>query len=345
MKNIGVIGCLPELPVDFPLLMPENSGNMIHAEAPLRMFPRAVHYKDSRFILSGETSFRNFVNKTCSHLIITLANSLSLEKPNPEKYKRLLDSLKQYDVPIIVFGLGIQSSSRDINKAELCKEAIELLEFLSLKSTLLGVRGEFTKQVIEKCTNINNVFVTGCPSLFSDPEALRDLYKKCSSFFIEPVNKRTHQYYIDLIKGKENSDVPYYFNLMINNNEFSLSKEKLNLYIKTKYRLFRNTKPWYEFNRECVDYTFGTRFHVNMASVLSGVPALWLTHDARTQELTEFFNLPSIDLDAINSMSLSQIKSYINYDRFFKNINQLFNNFNEYLEVNGLPKIKTFEEV
>ncbi|WP_259285470.1 hypothetical protein [Escherichia coli] len=40
MKNIGVIGCLPELPVDFPLLMPENSGNMIHAEAPLRMFPR-----------------------------------------------------------------------------------------------------------------------------------------------------------------------------------------------------------------------------------------------------------------------------------------------------------------
>lgn len=73
MKNIGVIGCLPELPVDFPLLMPENSGNMIHAEAPLRMFPRAVHYKDSRFILSGETSFRNFVNKTCSHLIITLA--------------------------------------------------------------------------------------------------------------------------------------------------------------------------------------------------------------------------------------------------------------------------------
>lgn len=91
MKNIGVIGCLPELPVDFPLLMPENSGNMIHAEAPLRMFPRAVHYKDSRFILSGETSFRNFVNKTCSHLIITLANSLSLEKPNPEKYKRLLD--------------------------------------------------------------------------------------------------------------------------------------------------------------------------------------------------------------------------------------------------------------
>ncbi|MCB7547718.1 hypothetical protein LIY48_26295, partial [Escherichia coli] len=41
----------------------------------------AVHYKDSRFILSGETSFRNFVNKTCSHLIITLANSLSLEKP------------------------------------------------------------------------------------------------------------------------------------------------------------------------------------------------------------------------------------------------------------------------
>ncbi|WP_240781950.1 polysaccharide pyruvyl transferase family protein [Escherichia sp. E3356] len=178
MKNIGVIGCLPELPVDFPLLIPENSGNMVHAEAPLRMFSRAVHYRDSSFILSGETNFKDFVNKTCSHLIITLANSLSLEKPSPDKYKRLLDSLKQYDVPIIVFGLGIQSSVRDINKAELCKEAIELLDFLSFKAMYLGVRGEFTKKVIEKCTNIKNVFVTGCPSLFSDPIALRVLYEK-----------------------------------------------------------------------------------------------------------------------------------------------------------------------
>ncbi|RZN19942.1 MULTISPECIES: polysaccharide pyruvyl transferase family protein [unclassified Escherichia] len=375
MKNIGVIGCLPELPVDFPLLIPENSGNMVHAEAPLRMFSRAVHYRDSSFILSGETNFKDFVNKTCSHLIITLANSLSLEKPSPDKYKRLLDSLKQYDVPIIVFGLGIQSSVRDINKAELCKEAIELLDFLSFKAMYLGVRGEFTKKVIEKCTNIKNVFVTGCPSLFSDPIALRVLYEKytkrdfnvasinvtnlsrvsekqlferavlSNSFFIEPVNKRTHQYYIDLIKEKKDAELPYYFKSMVNNNESSLNKEQLDLYIKTKYRLFRNTKTWYEFNRECVDYTFGTRFHVNMASVLSGVPALWLTHDARTLELTEFFNLPSIDLDAINSMSLSQIKSYISYDKFFKNINKLFNNFNEYLEVNGLPKIKTFQEV
>ncbi|WP_240781951.1 polysaccharide pyruvyl transferase family protein [Escherichia sp. E3356] len=199
------------------------------------------------------------------------------------------------------------------------------------------------KNILKRDFNVASINVTNLSRVSE-----KQLFERAvlsNSFFIEPVNKRTHQYYIVLIKEKKDAELPYYFKSMVNNNESSLNKEQLDLYIKTKYRLFRNTKTWYEFNRECVDYTFGTRFHVNMASVLSGVPALWLTHDARTLELTEFFNLPSIDLDAINSMSLSQIKSYISYDKFFKNINKLFNNFNEYLEVNGLPKIKTFQEV
>lgn len=42
MKKIGVIGCLPELPLEFPVEKPENSGNMIHAQAPLRMFDNAA---------------------------------------------------------------------------------------------------------------------------------------------------------------------------------------------------------------------------------------------------------------------------------------------------------------
>lgn len=373
MKNIGVIGCLPELPLEFPIIMPENSGNMIHAEAPLRMYPNAVHNKDKKISLTGETSFRNFVNKTCSHLIITLANSLSLEKPNPEKYKRLHESLRQYNVPIVVFGLGIQAVERDINNVSLCQEAIELLEFLASKSKLLGVRGEFTKKVIEKCTNIKNVFVTGCPSLFSDPVALRRLHARDinnntglasinvtnfsrplekrlfelavlnDSFFIEPVNKRTHQYYLDTIK-KTDTDVPYYFKQMEDNKEYSLKTGSISLYLSTRYKLFRNTKPWYEFNQEFVDFTVGTRFHVNMASILSGVPALWLTHDARTLELTEFFNLPNISLSEIQNLSLEDIKKKIDYTIFFEKIDGLFDNFNYYLTANGLPKIKTFSE-
>lgn len=375
MKNIGVIGCLPELPLDFPILMPENSGNMIHAEAPLRMYSNAVHSKDKKIALSGEVSFRNFVNNTCSHLIITLANSLSLEKPNPEKYKRLHESLKQYNVPIVVFGLGIQAVERDINKAQLCNEAVELLEFLASKANLLGVRGDFTKKVIEKCTNIKNVFITGCPSLFSDPVALRKLHENHlakkfdvasinitnfsrplerklfelavlnNTFFIEPVNKRTHQYYLDVVRGNLKSEMPYYFKSIEEKKENSLQDGDIARYISSRYKLFRNTKPWYEFNREFVDFTVGTRFHVNMASILSGIPALWLTHDARTLELTEFFNLPSLNLDEIPKMSLNDIKEKIDYSNFFDKIDGLYDDFNYYLSTNGLPKIKTYSEV
>lgn len=43
------MGCLPKLPAEFPVTMPENAGNMIHGNAPFEMYPHAVFYQDRRF--------------------------------------------------------------------------------------------------------------------------------------------------------------------------------------------------------------------------------------------------------------------------------------------------------
>ena len=367
--NIGVIGCLPELPLEFPITMSENSGNMVHAIAPLKMFENAVYYKNSNFKLAGENSFRNFVNNTCSHLIITLANTITLDKPDNGKYLRLRKSLEQYKVPIIVFGLGIQAKNRDLENAIMPEEAINLVKYLSSKAVALGVRGEYTKQVIEKFCHIDNVFVTGCPSLFSNVEGLHNLKNNWTDlsgkggvhitnvaredekllldkaitmehFMIEPVSRFAHDYYVKLQKGL-NPDVPYYLNHMMKNSQYEVSsKDKIDKYFIENYKLFRSTKTWFEFNKEMLSYAYGTRFHVNMATILSGKPALWLTHDARTRELVEFFNLPHLDLhDAVTS-DFSVLKKAMDYKLFFEKLDGLFDNFNKYLSLNGLPILK-----
>lgn len=371
MKNIGVVGCLPELPSEFPLYMPENSGNMIHATAPLLMFENAVHSKNPIFKITGEKSFRSYVNNTCSHVIITLANTLKVGCDNNEKYLRLRKSLEQYNVPIIVFGLGIQDIERDLSKATLCEEAIKLIQFLSKSAAMLGVRGEYTKKVIEKCCNVQNVFVTGCPSLFSDVEGLKLLHRNLQNnisgkpainvtnlnreserdllfraieeehLFVEPVSKFSHEYHLQLVRGDQDISIPYFLKKMQKSD--SLELLKVEKFYKENYRLFRNIQSWKQFNKEYVSCSYGTRFHVNMASILSGKPALWLTHDARTSELTEFFNLPSLSLDIAVNKTISELIEYMNYEEFFIKLPHLFDNFNEYLSLNGLPNILSFK--
>lgn len=370
MKDkIGVIGCLPELPLEFPILMPENSGNMIHAQAPLRMFPNSVHSKDERFKWNGARNFRSFVHEECSHLIVTLANTLSLDKPDEDRYKRFRLSLEQYDVPIVVFGFGIQKKDLNLDGVKLGAEAVKLVEFLSERAPLLGVRGEFTKRIIENSTSVKNVFVTGCPSFFSRPKAFSELADNIDEvrgrpslnltsmareserkllgyglvnehFYIEPVSRITHDYVRKISVGEE-AELPYYWNGIIKNGHIGHRDRKdIADYYKKYYRLFRQVEPWFQFNSEYVSFTYGTRFHVNMASLLSGKPALWVVHDARTKELTDFYGLPSVDIDfLVENISSVDLNSYLDYDRLFSRLPWLFDNFNKYLLGNGLPEI------
>jgi hypothetical protein len=343
---------------------------MIHANAPLNMFPNSYHSKDARISSSSDKSFRPFVNNSCSHLIVTMANTLVLGSMEGAKYARFQRALEQYDKPIVVFGLGVQANGYDLDNAFLPKEAIQLIQFLSQKAELLGVRGEYTKKVIEKLCGVKNAYVTGCPSMFSRPEMLGKLRENLHDreagrlavnvtnlqraderhimktaidnnyYLVEPVSKISHQVHLDALSSKVDFPLPTGLKKIYEgySDQASLSI-KIRQYFQTYYRLFRSVEPWYQFNDEYVSHSYGTRFHVNMASILSGVPALWVTHDARTRELTDFLHLPSVPLADITKMSESEIKKSMNYDDFFDNSSNLFDNFNNYLTTNGLPKV------
>jgi hypothetical protein len=370
--TIGVMGCLPTLPMDFPVTYPENAGNMIHANAPFEMFDDCVFIRDGINKLRGEVNFSSFVNKYCSHLVITLANTLKFGEVDGTKYIRLIEFIEKINVPVVVFGLGIQSIEDDYSNMSLPSEAIDFIKLLSEKSRMIGVRGDMTKKALYDLCGVDNVMITGCPSFFSRPHTLPMLRKNLANpigriayngthyykamenkmlfsavrqdeFLVEPVNKHNHIYYQSILRGEaSNQFVPYYFKEQVKKEK--IQKSELKAYFQSRYKLFRGVSEWYSFNEEFVSATYGTRFHANMASLISGKPALWVTHDARTRELTQFLNLPSVAIeDACNVKGKDLLDSYMNYDSFFETIGDLYDNFNNYLTINGLPKIKYFE--
>jgi len=81
------------------------------------------------------------------------------------------------------------------------------------------------------------------------------------------------------------------------------------------------------------DFVLGTRFHGAMAAIQSGVPALIITHDSRTQELCEFLNIPFIkDEDFSEEMTVSQLYEMADYSKFNKEYSQKYANILSFLE-------------
>lgn len=364
--NIGVMGCLPQLPNEFPIAYPENSGNMVHANAPFHLYKNSIFIKNEIYKAFGYPNFATFVNERCSHLVITLANTLKLGDEDGLKYSKMLDFLKKIEKPIVVFGLGIQAKNlKNGEEPKLPSSAIDLLRLLSQKSKLLGVRGHSTKKIIEELALINNVHVTGCPSIFSDIKSTYNVSNNLkenrgrpafsgTKFFekeegqllkssiqsdhwlIEPVNRFNHEFYLEASVGEESYEkFPYFLKKYFGKDSLG---DVANYYVR-RYKLFRNITDWYQFNRDFVSYSYGSRFHVNMATLISGKPAVWITHDERTRELTDFMKLPSVSLEDVQDNYFEENVKIGLYDEFLDNFPKLVNNFNYYLEANGLPPV------
>lgn len=366
--KIAVMGCKPTMPDSFPIDMRENAGNMIHGNAPFEMFPDVVFYQDPQFI-DGRVSFRPYVRETCTHLIVTAANSLKLGSPDPTRYVRLLEFLKSYeDVPVVIFGLGAQSRAQDLPSGALPPEAIELMKYLGDHTEAIGVRGEYTAAVFEHYAGVTNTFVTGCPSFFSRPfafdqlaQALADNRDGRASYsgtnysdehehqmllraigedlhLVESSNRFLARYVRDLQRGLKRPAIPTLLKPDVESG--NLSRARVEEYFSSRFQLFREARAWYKFNADCVGFTYGTRFHTCMAGLLSGIPALWVTHDSRTEEFTRYLRLPAISKEEAASLDPAGLRGKIDYSEMYRALPELFGRFNEYLGIHRLPPVR-----
>jgi hypothetical protein len=65
-----------------------------------------------------------------------------------------------------------------------------------------------------------------------------------------------------------------------------------------RVRAFTHPWPWMDFLRGR-DFTFGSRIHGNLVSLIAGTPAYVLAHDLRTLELARYFGVPHRQLPEV----------------------------------------------
>jgi len=350
------------MPPAFPLQLRENAGNMVHADAAFRIVRRAAFHTDD-YPVAPQTT--RFVEERCSHIVYVFANALRLGEDNPHKFQRTVDFLKATSKPIVVFGLGAQADSYDQYDAALPAAAIEMLKRVADRCTSIGVRGAFTERVL-KHHGISNVRVTGCPSLYTalnpklqiappapkpgygiafsgthyhqeDEAALLGFAVRKGFLHVEPVNALFYEANRRANAKSSDSQVklPYFLEGLVRQKE--AGRRAAERYVRDHFHLFWDMETWKKFNRERVWFTYGTRFHVNMASLVSGVPALWVTHDSRTRELADFMCLPHAPIEEVREISYPMdLVRRADYTKLNTRFPELYENFRSYLNENGL---------
>jgi hypothetical protein len=277
------------------------------------------------------------------------------------------------DLPTIIVGLGAQSYSQETYPTP-SEGTLRLFKVVSERCHSISVRGEYTADALAH-HGIKNVTVTGCPSLLwngsplriSKPEKKIDKVASSSTrvdlyphvFGEEPgfgvsrlLTRHAFGKDIDYVAQTELAEMQVsageteisqldskrrdYVRKLYGGDEAELSR-----YLKSRIKTFFNVESWTDYLRG-MDFTFGTRLHGVIASLLSGTPAALVIHDTRTREMARHLRIPSFEAADIFSSAeagefdLQRIYDSLDYAEFNARQIEYFQNFLDYFEKNDV---------
>ena len=306
-----------------------NSGNLVFARAVFdHLNIDSVDIDIDRYRFGqkyGDDEFIDYVNNNYDCCVLPAANWLSIY------FYKILPNftyvIRRLKIPVIVIGLGAQiPKNTDINLVKtIKKEASDFLAAINNKNTIVGLRGEKTAEIFEQL-GFHNYVVTGCPSGYSGVLPRKVINENDSKVVVNGRIAELNSYLFRDLNCKKNLcyiDQDEFFRLSRN---IILETRALYHFIKggnvfrdliknNRAGMFVNYNSWFNFVAQ-FEFSLGSRFHGNMISLMSGTPALFITHDSRTSELIELFNFPSIKIDDINKYTAEEIVNLIDYSKF-----------------------------
>ena len=111
------------------------------------------------------------------------------------------------------------------------------------------------------------------------------------------------------------------------------------IFINNKVRFFVDPITWINYLSK-FDFSFGTRIHGNITSLLAGTPAVVLAHDSRTKELAEYFEIPYKSIDLVNeNFDANSLYQDADYTKMNSGHKDRFNHFINFCNKNSLNTI------
>lgn len=146
----------------------------------------------------------DFVNERCSHVFLILQDRIRIAESygNRLPYDGIKNLLEKIQKPVVVAGLGANSFTGFNSEfyKQLSPELVDFLHYLSGRCVELGVRGNYTAEVLGQL-GVKNAVPIGCPSYFETGKD-RVIKKKATlmsdkifftSNYPSPLNTLTYQ--------------------------------------------------------------------------------------------------------------------------------------------------------
>ena len=332
----------------------DNVGNLIFRDTTQRILETA----STRVVADRhavDTSDADMINERFDAYVLPLANAFRLG------YERTLirqtELIRKLRIPVIVLGVGHQADV-DNNASNIAPISGRVKDFVSAvldRAPSIGVRGEMTADYLHGL-GFRDVDVIGCPSMFLHGEDLAirptsgelttdaKLAMTVSPYRTQltPLVNRHAERYPNLVYVPQDLDT---LQLMlwrrsanaVDSNDIRAAQLRHPLFEQDRVRFFVAPKPWFDF-LGARDFTFGSRIHGTIASLLAGTPGFLLAHDSRTLELARYFEIPHRLLRDVDPRTADAAEFYAEADpgRIVAGHPERFRRFVGFLDKHGL---------
>lgn len=334
-----------------------NSGNLLYAQSVFR----ALMVDDDTEIIPnyyGYGANPTEISATCDAFIVPLADAF---RPSYPELSRMTEFIKKLTIPTVVIGVGLRAPF-DYEMGHHYAFDDEVKDFVRAvrnSGGMVGVRGELTSRYLTSIGFVEGEDhrVIGCPSMYTwgrelkvkDPDITYDStvcinatatsnITRANDFIFSEARKFNDYYFLPQLIDEYRlayAGVRYGHKKCGYYPDSILSKE----YAEDRVRIFADAQSWAKFTSR-MDFSFGGRLHGNIGAILGGTPGLLFTKDARTRELADYHQLPSMpETEIPEGASILDLVEKADFDSYKKVQGENFDRFTKFLEDNGLEHI------
>lgn len=324
-----------------------NSGNKVWVQGIIS----EISTYENDVIIYDNLDDWEYINTNYDLIVFSTDNLFG--KRHKEYIETLANCFSNSKIPIYVIAVGAQAESYD-RIEELCsligQEVCKFVDSIYSSGGELALRGWFTKEVIDRICR-NTAIVTGCPSMYQNGKDLKIEKKSVSQKEFAPIiNGETRKAFSTLKKYNKGVYIDQYewfiesFNsdYWMNDdkavikgliNQFGLKRTEL--FLRGKIKLFYDVNEWKRFiESKEFHFSYGSRIHGNIMSILSGIPAMVYSIDTRTREMAEFYNIPFCEKES--SVALYDIFEELDYSTFNDKFSKKYENYQSFLQEHNI---------
>lgn len=317
----------------------------------------------------NEISFRkdesvDQINHVYDLIIYPMANFFGVEYI--DGMYELSKVFSEIKIPVFIIACGAQADNYDeLGKLveKIGDPASRFIETIYRTGGEFALRGNFTKAFFD-ALGYRSAVVTGCPSMYQLGPELQVSERKSAVSQLKPIINGKIRSFQSILKSIPESvfiDQDIYFQCLFNpeftiNNiwqhilyDYNYTAYSATLLGQERIKMIADMSEWFNYiKREQFNYSFGSRIHGNIMSILAGIPATVVTVDTRTQEMADFFDIPTVVYNAKKRYTIEDLyQAYedADYSKFNQTFKEKYRRYKEFFQHHGITsQISTASE-